>query len=72
MVGANDEPRVLVCIDGAGELLFDGQNYSLDKGDVMLLPACSGICNFRPIAAINLLEIGIPGLIRDRRLVSII
>ena len=36
-VGSVGAPRVLVCIDGAGQLEHDGVLYAVGKGDVMLL-----------------------------------
>jgi len=60
-VGQQGEPRVLVCIDGEGELESDNKHYSLSKGEVMLLPAISGICNFKPKGKVILLDIALPG-----------
>jgi mannose-6-phosphate isomerase len=60
MVGAAEKPRVLVCIAGFGQLAYDGANYAVGKGDVLLLPAVVGACNFRPHGAVNLLEIALP------------
>lgn len=59
-VGAEDIPRILVCIDGKGDIIFDGTNYSIRKGDVVLLPAELGIMKCIPQGKINLLEIAIP------------
>jgi mannose-6-phosphate isomerase len=59
-VGAVAEPRVLVCIDGSGQVEYDGMPYTAGKGDVWLLPAESGVCVFRPRGAVTILEIGIP------------
>ena len=61
-VGAADVPRVLVCIEGAGQLEHGGATYAVGKGDVLLLPAVVGACAFRPHGAVNLLEIAIAGL----------
>lgn len=61
MVGEMKEPRVLVCIDGRGDLAFNGVKYPLHKGDVMLLPAIAGSCIYQPAGYVTLLEIGIPG-----------
>jgi mannose-6-phosphate isomerase len=60
-VGAENEPRVLVCIDGSGNVEFDGISYTVGKGDVWLLPAEAGACLFRPGETVSLLEISIPG-----------
>jgi mannose-6-phosphate isomerase len=56
-VGANDEPRVLVCIDGAGNVEHNGADFTMEKGAVMLLPAAVGTCCFRPERLVTLLEI---------------
>jgi len=59
-VGAAGVPRVLVCIDGSGQVEHGGATYSVGKGDVLLLPAVVGSCVFQPSDEVNLLEIGIP------------
>jgi len=60
-VGAENEPRVLVCIDGSGNIEYDDISYAVGKGDVWLLPAAAGACTFRPGETVGLLEIAIPG-----------
>jgi mannose-6-phosphate isomerase len=59
-VGLKDEPHILVCLEGHGNVIFNGESYLLNKGDVMLLPADVGCCNFQPSENATLLEIGIP------------
>jgi mannose-6-phosphate isomerase len=59
-VGFTDEPRILVGTDGGGKLVYKGNEYSLNKGDVMLLPADIGRCTCEPDGQIALLEIAIP------------
>jgi len=59
-VGAVGTPRVLVCIEGSGEVEHDGATYAVGKGDVLLLPAVVGACGFRPSIAVSLLEIALP------------
>jgi mannose-6-phosphate isomerase len=59
-VGAANVPRVLVCIEGAGQLEHGGATFAVGKGDVVLLPAVLGACAFRPRGAVSLLEIAIP------------
>jgi mannose-6-phosphate isomerase len=59
-VGATTEPRVLVCIDGSGQVEHDKIPYAVGKGDVWLLPAEAGVCFFRPSTEVTLLEIAIP------------
>jgi len=60
-VGENDTPRILVCVDGGGALESDNESYPLSKGEVMLLPAVAGQCNFIPKGKVVLLEIALPG-----------
>ena len=60
IVGAADVPRILVCIEGAGQVEHLGANYAVGKGDVLLLPAVVGECAFHPHGAVNLLEIAVP------------
>jgi mannose-6-phosphate isomerase len=60
-VGAKNEPRILVCAEGAGDVNYNGTNYHITKGDVMLLPAALGVLEFLPEGEINLMEIAIPG-----------
>ncbi len=58
-VGATDVPRVLVCIEGAGQLEHGGSTYAVGKGDVYLLPAIMGACAFLPSSTVNILEIAL-------------
>ena len=58
-VGKANEPRVLVCIDGQGQI-GGHENYPLKKGNVFLLPAQMGGYKVIPIGQIELLEVGIP------------
>jgi mannose-6-phosphate isomerase len=60
IVGAAGVPRVLVCIEGRGQLEHGGVAYEVGKGDVFLLPAVAGPCAFQPRGAVNVLEIEIP------------
>jgi mannose-6-phosphate isomerase len=59
-VGAPGIPRVLVCIEGSGWLESDGTAYGINKGEVWLLPAVSGECEFHPNSKVNVLEIALP------------
>jgi len=59
-VGATGLPRVLVCLDGAGQLEHEGAVYAVGKGDVLLLPAEVGACVCRPRGAVSLLEVALP------------
>jgi mannose-6-phosphate isomerase len=60
-VGADDEPRIVVCLDGGGSLEHDGSAFPMQRGAVFLLPACLGPCRLRPDAIITILEIAIDG-----------
>jgi mannose-6-phosphate isomerase len=60
IVGATAEPRVLVCLEGSGQVSHKGTPYAVDKGDVWLLPAEAGECAFQPSGEVTLLEIAIP------------
>jgi mannose-6-phosphate isomerase len=59
-VGAVGLPRVLVCIEGGGEIEQGYATYAVGKGDVLFLPAVVGLCTLRPRGAVNLLEIALP------------
>jgi mannose-6-phosphate isomerase len=59
-VGAADVARVLVSIEGAGQIEHDGAVYAVGKGDVWLLPAVVGACAFQPCGRATLLEIELP------------
>ena len=59
-VGAAGVPRVLVCIEGEGQLEHGGASYAIRKGDVVLLPAVVGVCAFRPQGEVNVLECALP------------
>jgi mannose-6-phosphate isomerase len=59
-VGAPGAPRVLVCIDGAGQLEHGADMHAVRKGDVLLLPAVVGARAFRPRGAVNMLEVAMP------------
>ena len=59
-VGAAGEPRVLICLEGTGQVEHGGATYAVGKGEVWLLPAVVGACAFQPSSAVNLLEIAIP------------
>jgi len=59
-VGAGGEPRVLVCIDGSGNVEYNQIPHAIARGDVWLLPAEVGACVFLPSGEMTLLEIAIP------------
>jgi mannose-6-phosphate isomerase len=60
LVGKEATPRVLVCMDGEGELESDKELYTLAKGEVMLIPAIAGACLFKPKRNVILLEVALP------------
>ena len=59
-VGAADLARVLVSIEGSGQIEHEGAVYAVGKGDVWLLPAVVGACAFQPRGRATLLEIELP------------
>jgi mannose-6-phosphate isomerase len=61
-VGAEDLPRIVLCIDGAGQIVQGGVTHAVGRGDVFLLPAEIGVCAFQPRGGVTLLEIAIPDL----------
>nr|WP_309697553.1 type I phosphomannose isomerase catalytic subunit [Armatimonas sp.] len=61
VVGAEGEPRVLVCLAGTGELEQAGTTYPVTQGDVFLLPAVIGACVYRPHGVVSVLEVALPG-----------
>ena len=60
IVGKDAVPRILVCIEGAGELESKEEFYPITKGEVMLLPAANGACPFIPNGEVILLELCLP------------
>jgi mannose-6-phosphate isomerase len=59
-VGAVGLPRVLVCIEGGGEIEQGYATYTVGKGDVLFLPGVVGLCTLWPRGAVDLLEIALP------------
>ena len=45
--------RVLVCIEGAGQVEHGGATYAVGKGDVLLLPAVTRSLHFQPRGAVK-------------------
>lgn len=60
MVGRPATCRILVNIEGNGEIEYKDELYPLKKGEVMLLPASVGSCPFVPIGKVVLLEVALP------------
>lgn len=58
-VGIKDMPVVLVCIDGNGRVKHNDKEYSIEKGEVMLLPAIIGVLKLIPEKKITILQIAI-------------
>jgi mannose-6-phosphate isomerase len=59
-VGSANLPRVLVCVQGAGNVEHEGAMYPIARGEVWILPAAVGVCTFHPGGPVTLLEIAIP------------
>jgi mannose-6-phosphate isomerase len=64
ITGAQGVCRVLVCLDGEGELEHAGSHYRFHKGEVMLLPAVVGACSCRPNGTVTLLQISLPEIVK--------
>jgi len=60
LVGEENAPTVLVGINGCGEIQTKTDTYSLDKGEVMLLPASIGPCRFISKNEVTFLEVMLP------------
>ena len=60
MVGKDNTARILVGIDGQGELEYRTDIYTLKRGEVILLPASVGACPLVPKNKIVLLEVVLP------------
>lgn len=59
-VGFKDEPAILICTEGKGIINYNDKDYSIDKGEVILLPAIIGQLDLQPEKEITLLQIAIP------------
>jgi mannose-6-phosphate isomerase len=59
-VGSAGEPRILVCVEGAGCIEYGGADHRMARGAVTLLPAAIGVCRFRPDGVVTALEIAMP------------
>jgi mannose-6-phosphate isomerase len=60
IVGATATCRVVVCLEGRGELEHGNASYPFATGDVVLLPAVVGACLCQPDGKVTLLEISLP------------
>jgi mannose-6-phosphate isomerase len=63
MVGARDDPRVLVCAEGCGQVVAAGHDVAMKRGEVVLLPAALGPARFHPDSPVTLFEIAIPEVV---------
>jgi mannose-6-phosphate isomerase len=59
-IGQTDMPAVVVCLEGKAQLEHGDYHSSVQKGDVILLPAIAGICTCHPEETVSLLEIILP------------
>lgn len=64
-VGIKDEPTVLVCLEGNAKLEYEETEYTIKKGEVMLLPAIIGQLTLQPEKEITLFQIAIPNKIEN-------
>ena len=60
-VGAKGQCRVVVGIEGQGDLVWNGERFPLAVGSVVLLPAAVGACELDPRGTTTVLECGLPG-----------
>jgi mannose-6-phosphate isomerase len=60
VVGAAGQCRIVVGIGGTTQILHDFVRYPLRAGDVLLLPAETGVCQCFPMGDVTLLECGFP------------
>ncbi|WP_211222911.1 type I phosphomannose isomerase catalytic subunit [Gelidibacter mesophilus] len=59
-VGFKSEPVILVCIVGNATMNYGKKEYSISKGEVMLLPATVGELELRPSSEIKMFQIAVP------------
>ncbi|MEO6152332.1 MAG: type I phosphomannose isomerase catalytic subunit [Croceibacterium sp.] len=59
-IDPQDSPVVLVCVAGSGNVEHAGVDVPMHKGAVLLLPAATGVCQFRPDGETTLLKIVVP------------
>jgi mannose-6-phosphate isomerase len=58
-IGAAGQCRIVVVLEGEAELQFQGQNFSLKRGSLLLLPAEVGACECKPAVDAVILEAGL-------------
>ena len=59
-IGEVEKPRVIVCIEGDGQLESYNTRFEINIGDVILIPASVEACIFRPHTSAIVLEISLP------------
>jgi mannose-6-phosphate isomerase len=59
-VGKAGQARVLVCIEGAVDIEAGAHVEAMERGTVVLTPACLGVSTVKPLSAATVLEIAIP------------
>jgi mannose-6-phosphate isomerase len=59
-IKTDNEPRILICINGVAQVEYEKAVYPIKKGDVMLLPASVTSVTVLPQGEITLLEATIP------------
>lgn len=59
-IGFKAEPAIIVCTEGKGTMKYNDKEYSIGKGEVMLLPAIIGQLELQPENEITILQIAIP------------
>lgn len=58
--GLENQPTILVCLEGEASTSHNAQSYPIAKGEVMLIPAILGSLQFETKSEIKLLQIAIP------------
>ena len=64
LAGEHKACRLLVCLQGRGELDYAETKYVFTEGDVLLLPAVVGACLCRPSGPVTMLDISLPEIRR--------
>jgi hypothetical protein len=53
-VGATEEPRVLICIAGSGQIMHDGDSLRGRQGRCLAFAGEAGECAFQPSGEVTL------------------
>lgn len=59
-ISTGNEPHILICTHGVAQVTYEGAACTINKGDVMLLPASVASVSVLPQGEITLLEATIP------------